>query len=101
MLVEIRQIGHRWQYADYGHMVRVDKICCTKHPRFGLFDQGKAKLITENWDCKRHLLDLSTNRKLNFSASVQRVIRREPKVECYVLTKVKSPLFVRSFYDNF
>ena len=32
---------------------------------------------------------------------VQRVIRREPKVECYVLTKVKSPPFVRSFYDDF
>ena len=31
----------------------------------------------------------------------QRVIRREPKVECYVLTKVKSPPFVRSFYDDF
>ena len=32
---------------------------------------------------------------------LQRVIRREPKVDCYVLTKVKSPPFVRSFYDNF
>ena len=31
----------------------------------------------------------------------QRVIRREPKVECYVLTKVKSPPFVQSFYDDF
>ena len=33
--------------------------------------------------------------------SGQRIIRREPKVECYVLTKVKSPPFVRSFYDDF
>ena len=32
---------------------------------------------------------------------VQRVIRREPKIECYVLTKVKNPPFFRSFYDNF
>ena len=26
----------------------------------------------------------------------QRVIRREPKIECYVLTKVKSPSFFGS-----
>ena len=31
----------------------------------------------------------------------QRVIRREPKIECYVLAKVKSPPFFRTFYDDF
>ena len=32
--------------------------------------------------------------------SVQRVIRREPKVECYVLTKVKSPQLFDHFTTN-
>ena len=35
----------------------------------------------------------SQQKPLFFHIYKQRVIRREPKIECYVLTKVKSPPF--------
>ena len=37
---------------------------------------------------------------LSVTGSDQRVIRREPKIECYVLTKVKSLPFFQSFYND-
>ena len=46
-----------------------------------------------------HYYNLSFYKHTHYTKASQRVIRREPKVECYVLTKVKSPPFVPSFYD--
>ena len=89
------------------------KLGCTRDMQRSLGQPRNCKvqltliaLLTHlHWDQKHSKVGFKSLHtcyfKRNFLYFHQRVIRREPKVEWYVLTKVKSPPFVRSFYNNF
>ena len=57
--------------------------------------------LINNFSVDNIMFNLKSRSVISNSINSQRVLRRETKVECYVLTKVKSPPFVQSFYDDF